>query len=143
MFLVAGRIGGTSDWDSAYGDTAALMDWNQILKLQAQGIEFGSHTINHRHLPALSPAEAATELLQSRLTLEQRLERPVRSLAYPFGQYEPWLQHLVGACGYLDAVTTRSMLSTLEDTDLALARVEVDGRAGIDDFVRSLRDEAA
>jgi peptidoglycan/xylan/chitin deacetylase (PgdA/CDA1 family)/2-polyprenyl-3-methyl-5-hydroxy-6-metoxy-1,4-benzoquinol methylase len=143
VFLVAGRIGGTSDWDSAYGDTAALMDWNQILDLQAQGVEFGSHTINHQHLPALSPGEAATELLQARLRLEQRLGRPVRSLAYPFGQYEPWLLHLAGTCGYLDAVTTRSMLSTLEDTDLALPRVEVDGRAGIDDFVRSLQADSA
>ena len=140
VFLVTGRIGETSDWDAAYGDTAPLMDWNQILDLQANGIEFGSHTVNHRHLPALSPAEAATELLQSRLNLEQRLERPVRSLAYPFGQYEPWLMHLAGACGYLDAVTTRSMLSTIEDPDLGLARVEVDGWAGISGFISALQE---
>jgi peptidoglycan/xylan/chitin deacetylase (PgdA/CDA1 family) len=140
VFLVSEKIGRTSDWDTEYGDTAPLMNWERILRLQKEGVEFGSHTATHPHLPALAPAEAASELMRSRLVLEERLGRPVRSLAYPFGLHEPWVMHLAGACGYLDAVSTRAGRSTLGDHDLSLARVEVDGRNGLDAFIRNLGD---
>jgi peptidoglycan/xylan/chitin deacetylase (PgdA/CDA1 family) len=57
VFLVAERVGKSNQWDEIYGESVPLMDWVQIRQLQAQGIEFGSHSTTHRPLTALSVPE--------------------------------------------------------------------------------------
>ena len=61
------------------------MKWDELRDLAERGIEVGSHTISHRHLPRLSDAELADELGSSRERLEDELGRPCTVLAYPFG----------------------------------------------------------
>jgi len=53
-------------------------------QLQAAGEELGSHTVTHRNLTTLSPAEVTAELANSKATLES-LFGPIHSLAYPYG----------------------------------------------------------
>lgn len=61
VFLVSEQVGKSNQWDTVYGERVPLMDWSQIRQLQAQGIEFGSHTATHRPLTALSAAEVVRE----------------------------------------------------------------------------------
>src|SRR5205085_263883 len=85
VFLVSDRIGSTNEWDTVYGETLPLLDWEVVRSLQAEGIDFGSHTATHPKLTGLSPAQVVRELARSRATLEQRLERRVTAVAYPHG----------------------------------------------------------
>lgn len=48
----------------------------------------GSHTINHVHLDQLSKEERVKELAESKRALEELIGKPVRSLAYPYGDYD-------------------------------------------------------
>ncbi|WP_035611435.1 trifunctional glycosyltransferase/class I SAM-dependent methyltransferase/polysaccharide deacetylase [Haloferula sp. BvORR071] len=139
VFLVAGRIGGTNEWDSALGEPLELMDWDEILALQEEGVEFGSHTCTHPPLTGLTPAGVVRELAKSRTILESRLGHPVTAFAYPYGDNDPVVQHLTGACGYRFGLTCRSESVRFQDSLLALPRIEIPGDLDLPGFVSKLR----
>ena len=47
----------------------------------------GGHSVTHPHLPEKTANEAFRELMANRITLECLTDRPVNSLAFPFGGY--------------------------------------------------------
>jgi peptidoglycan/xylan/chitin deacetylase (PgdA/CDA1 family) len=138
MFLVAGKIGGTNDWDRAFGEEVELMDWDEILALQKEGVEFGCHTVTHAPLTGLSPAELVRELARSRAILEEKLKRPVDAIAYPYGDQDRAVQHLTGACGYTFGLSCRPGTSRFQDRLLELPRIEVMGGMPLQEFVAKL-----
>jgi peptidoglycan/xylan/chitin deacetylase (PgdA/CDA1 family) len=78
----------------------ATMDWHALRALAERGVEIGSHTVSHAHLPALSDAELQGELRDSRERIEDELGRPCRFLAFPYGEHDPRVQAAVAAAGY-------------------------------------------
>lgn len=62
------------------------LTWPQIREMHAAGMEVGSHSWGHRNLARLHPDEVEQELRRSKEVLEERLGRPIRLLAYPFGK---------------------------------------------------------
>ncbi|HHH30080.1 MAG TPA: hypothetical protein ENK57_17285 [Polyangiaceae bacterium] len=64
---------------------ATLMTWEQIDELARAGMDVESHTRTHRVVQTLLPDQLEAELRGSREILEERLGRPVRTLAYPVG----------------------------------------------------------
>jgi len=138
VFLVADRVGQSNQWDTIYGEEVPLMDWFQIRQLQAQGVEFGSHTATHRHLTALSIEEIVEECARSRTFLTQELGQPIQTIAYPYGDVDPVIQHLVGACGYTMGLSCRPGHSSLQDAPLLLPRIEIEGSTSLQEFVKKL-----
>ena len=67
-------------------DVDLPMDWRELRDLTRRGMTVGSHGVSHRRLAGLSAGELRRELEDSRRTLERRLEREVRFLAYPYGR---------------------------------------------------------
>ncbi len=66
--------------------THATMTDAQLNQLSADGlVEIGAHTVTHPVLADRSRDEQRFELAESRRRLEDVLNRPVRSFAYPFG----------------------------------------------------------
>lgn len=140
VFLVAEQVGKSNQWDEIYGESVPLMDWEQIRQLQAQGIEFGSHSTTHRPLTALSVPEIVEEGVRSRTILTSKLGRPVCAFAYPYGDFDPVVEHLIGACGYTMGVSCRPGRSKFENSLLALPRIEVSGSDRLQDFIAKLND---
>jgi peptidoglycan/xylan/chitin deacetylase (PgdA/CDA1 family) len=67
-------------------DSHGLMDTAGLTALGAHPLfEIGSHGVSHVMLSALPAHEQERELRASRTALEAAVERPVTSLAYPFG----------------------------------------------------------
>ena len=66
-------------------DQLRPLSWDHVRELRAAGMSIGSHTWSHRNLARLSPAESEGELRRSREVLEDRLQEPIRSIAYPWG----------------------------------------------------------
>ncbi|MCX5659229.1 MAG: polysaccharide deacetylase family protein [Planctomycetota bacterium] len=86
-----------------------LMDWTQVLELQAQGFEIGGHTATHANLGAGDPATIEREIAHCLGTLAEKLGRPVRTFAYPYGARENRGEVAMRALergGCLAAVTT-------------------------------------
>lgn len=58
-------------------------------KLTGKGeCSVGGHSVSHPHLPKLPVNEAFYELMANRIALECLTDRPVNSLAFPFGGYQ-------------------------------------------------------
>jgi peptidoglycan/xylan/chitin deacetylase (PgdA/CDA1 family) len=142
VFLVTGAIGESNSWDRAYGEQLPLLGQRELLQLQGEGVTFGSHSISHHPLTGLSPADVVREGLGSRLTLEHMLGLPTQAFAYPYGDTDQVVQHLIGACGYLFGLSCRHGFSSFDDSLLALPRIEVGGLDRFQDFVAKLSTES-
>ncbi len=58
-------------------------------KLTDQGkCSIGGHSVSHPHLPKLPANETFYQLIANRIALECLTDRPVNSLAFPFGGYQ-------------------------------------------------------
>ena len=58
-------------------------------KLSDQGIcSVGGHSVSHPKLPELPANDVLYQLLDNRIALECLADRPVNSLAFPYGQYQ-------------------------------------------------------
>jgi peptidoglycan/xylan/chitin deacetylase (PgdA/CDA1 family) len=84
-------------------DELVTLSWDALRDLAERGIEIGSHTISHPHLPLLSDEELARELRDSRESIEDELGRPCPFLAYPFGDQDERVRAAAGAAGYTGA----------------------------------------
>jgi peptidoglycan/xylan/chitin deacetylase (PgdA/CDA1 family) len=110
----------------------------QLLQMAGAGIRFGSHTVTHPNL-ALAPDDAIDrELRDSRRYLTQLLDRPVRSLAYPFGTpdtYDERAKSAARACGYELAVSFRQGVNWPGTLDaMELRRVGISPGIGSEQF---------
>ncbi|MEG4218788.1 sulfotransferase [Microcoleus sp. Pol14C6] len=125
VFLVAESIGKTNSWEKAEFEEVPLMGWPEILQLRDAGIEFGSMSATHQPLTALSPTEIVREAVKSRAILEQGLEKSVKCFAYPYGDFDPIVAHLIGASGYTFGVSYQLNFSSFDDALLSLPRIQV------------------
>ena len=76
------------------------MRWDELRALSERGIEIGSHTVSHPHLPSLSDAELDRELIDSRAEIEDELALPCRYLAYPYGDEDGRVRAAARRAGY-------------------------------------------
>jgi peptidoglycan/xylan/chitin deacetylase (PgdA/CDA1 family) len=109
VFMVAGRAGSCLDGepDPRLG---RLMDWEELAELAAMGIEVGGHTLNHPRLARLDARAQRDEIAGCRDLLEQKLQRPVRAFAYPYGSaldYNAESMAAVREAGYAFACSNR------------------------------------
>jgi peptidoglycan/xylan/chitin deacetylase (PgdA/CDA1 family) len=105
-YLVADRLGQTSDWEARDGgETDLLMDESQVREWLAAGHQIGAHTCTHPRLSQLSDAQANEEISASRKKLEDRFGLPVEHFAYPYGDYNERTVELVRQAGFETAVT--------------------------------------
>ena len=81
-FAVAGRVGGTNEWDQPDGARALdLADADALLTLADRGIEIGVHSYTHRALATIDTGELAHEIDGCADQLETLgLPRPVLTL---------------------------------------------------------------
>jgi peptidoglycan/xylan/chitin deacetylase (PgdA/CDA1 family) len=117
----------------------ATMDWADLARLADDPkVTIGSATVNYPVLANLKDAEAMREMTMGKAVLETALHRPVRHLAFPFGDQATFRRaHVAMAAqaGYVSAASTiPGVVQTEGGTDLhALPRIAWDGR------LRSLR----
>jgi peptidoglycan/xylan/chitin deacetylase (PgdA/CDA1 family) len=134
FYIVADLVGGSNEWDHDLGERLPLMDWDGVRDLARRGFEIGSHSTRHRPLPTLAPGEMVRDLARSKRVLEERLERPVDDVSYPYGLYDVAVEKYAGACGYTYGVTTEGRRAIWGDHLLELPRLEVRGETSLADF---------
>jgi peptidoglycan/xylan/chitin deacetylase (PgdA/CDA1 family) len=93
FFVTAGLIGAPG-WLSPY----------MLREMHKGGMIIGSHTVNHRSLPHLSPDSAVQELRESKVILEDFLGERCSTFSYPFGDFNAETKRLVYETGYDCAV---------------------------------------
>jgi peptidoglycan/xylan/chitin deacetylase (PgdA/CDA1 family)/SAM-dependent methyltransferase len=91
-------------------------------------VDVGAHSVTHPQLSALSVNDQRVEIAQSRARLEELLDRPVQSFAYPFGgprDYDASTVSLVREQGFRVACSNFPGLVTSETPLFELPRVMV------------------
>lgn len=76
------------------------MSWEQIAALADAGWEIGAHTRSHPDLTTLEDDVLLDELADSKLECEQRLGRPCRSVAYPYGAVDARVAAAAARAGF-------------------------------------------
>ena len=101
IFVVTRFIGKENDWDLPLpGMRRRHLSESEMRDLSHRGFSFGSHTRTHRDLTRLDPDETREELSGSKGELEAIIDRPVRSLSYPFGRFDSRVSGEASAAGY-------------------------------------------
>jgi peptidoglycan/xylan/chitin deacetylase (PgdA/CDA1 family)/GT2 family glycosyltransferase/SAM-dependent methyltransferase len=142
LFAVAGEVGGRNRWDEGLGETLELLDWDELRGLRAEGLELGSHAWTHPRLTRLSAEDVVREAIRSRARLERELGGTVDAFAYPYGDLDPAVRRLVGACGYDYGLAAGGGRARLADDPLELPRLEISGEHTLADFVRLVDPDA-
>jgi peptidoglycan/xylan/chitin deacetylase (PgdA/CDA1 family) len=85
VFAPTGKLGGDEAWGGGDSPGRPLMSWNDLDALTADGVEFGAHGVTHADLTAIPPQARREEIERSGAMLAERLGRPTRSFAAPYG----------------------------------------------------------
>lgn len=94
-FVISGHMG----W-------GGYMTPSQVVAADGMGFTIGAHTVDHVALAAQSPARAAWEIRQSKLTLEGLLGHPVLDFAYPYGSFNAYDEAQAKSDGFEAAAST-------------------------------------
>jgi peptidoglycan/xylan/chitin deacetylase (PgdA/CDA1 family) len=118
-------------WDQARRDA---LDWDRVREMAADPlVDIGAHTLSHPLLGELERDEARRQIVESKLTIEREIDRPVRHFAFPFGDSRAIGRHgisLAREAGFDLAVTTRRAVFTAADVKrpYELPRITLDSR---------------
>lgn len=115
-----------------------FLSWDKVQEMADWGVEFGSHTCQHAVLSSLDYEAQRHELEASKKEIEQRLSRPCRNLAYPYGgptSVNETTERVLGelsydhACSYISGVNYQGAVN-----DFQLRRLHVDRTVNFDWF---------
>lgn len=101
--------------------------WQEAREMeQSTWISFGAHTMNHPMLTCLTdPLEVDYEVRESRVALEKTLGHPVRTFAYPYGEFGEREVQAARAADYACAVTTIHGVNSPQTDPHLLCRIVV------------------
>jgi peptidoglycan/xylan/chitin deacetylase (PgdA/CDA1 family) len=94
---------GIERWSADYPEEMACLGVSELRDLADRGWEIGAHTHTHPHLSRLDAEGLDEELRRPRDLLEDWLDRPCTSLAYPYGDFSPTVVEAAGRAGYTAA----------------------------------------
>jgi peptidoglycan/xylan/chitin deacetylase (PgdA/CDA1 family) len=89
FFVLAGRL-----------DQVGYLRRSQLRELSKEGFEIGSHGLDHVDWTAADDEALARELLNSKLIIENIIDRRVTAAAIPFGLYDRRVLHALLQFGY-------------------------------------------
>jgi peptidoglycan/xylan/chitin deacetylase (PgdA/CDA1 family) len=95
FFVCSGRL-----------DKPTFLSRTQVRELLAQGMEIGSHGVDHVSWRRLSPESLDRELGRSRSTLEGLCNRPILTASCPLGDYNRTVLRGVRKAGYTEIYTS-------------------------------------
>ena len=93
--------------------------------MRSGGIDFGSHTVFHSILPETDDDVCAAEIRDSKNRMEEELQEPCLSFAYPNGNHGVREKELLESEGYRFAVTQDFGVNETKTDPLVLSRIEV------------------
>lgn len=134
----------TTGWLRDAGPYAAgrppgrMLTWRQVEEIAAAGVEIGAHGHSHAQLDQLGLADLREELRLSRELLQDRLSRPVRTMAYPYGYSSARVRSRVQACGYAGACVVAGAVLDGRHDPYAVPRLTVRAGTTADRFARTL-----
>ena len=117
---------------------SGYLETEHLSQLLAAGWEIGSHTKSHANLRKVN-TNLTKEIQDSRLHLENLLNTPITSFAYPFGISSSVIRQWVRDTGYQAGMGLGTMNRHTEKSRYYLSRKEVHGDVDLIEFASLLQ----
>lgn len=125
-FAVAGRFGGTNDWDAAPSDQRLrVLDADGLQEVRRLGIDIGAHSLTHPPLTELGEDELHAEIAGCLDAFDSAGLAPPLAFAYPHGRHNAAVVKAVREAGFRAAFTTQAGLVTRDSDRYRLSRIEI------------------
>ncbi|AOR22500.2 polysaccharide deacetylase [Clostridium taeniosporum] len=121
-------------------DGGYYLSEDAIKKMSDYGIDIQSHTAGHPDLATMTYEEQLKEFIESKDTLEAITEKPVTSIAYPYGHYNNNTIKAAKDAGFKLGFTTHLGLSDRNDNPLLLDRIYISSNYDMDTFKKLLNN---
>jgi peptidoglycan/xylan/chitin deacetylase (PgdA/CDA1 family) len=113
LYVTTGQLG-----------AAGMLTGRQLRSL-AGTVEVGAHSRSHPRLDELPSERLRDEVHGSKADLEDLLQRPTRSFAYPHGDHDRGVRQAVVEAGFGSAAAVKNAFSHDRDDPFAIARITV------------------
>jgi peptidoglycan/xylan/chitin deacetylase (PgdA/CDA1 family) len=141
LYVPTAYVGATTSFNVSMGEqNRAVLSWQALLDIAAEGVEVAAHSHTHPQLDRVPPLVASDEVRRSRAVLEDKLGLAVDGFAYPFGYWNRAVRAAVDAAGYRYACGVDDLITAPGDDVLTLPRLTVNagiGVAGLADLLRA------
>jgi peptidoglycan/xylan/chitin deacetylase (PgdA/CDA1 family) len=113
--------------------------WKELKKMANAGMDIQSHTLSHPFLTKMSASGGMDylewlkqELEGSKNLLQEKLERPVFLLAYPYGWYNNFVEKLAFQAGYQGVFTVNYGINRPDPVERRFSRFVIDNTMDLD-----------
>jgi peptidoglycan/xylan/chitin deacetylase (PgdA/CDA1 family) len=131
LYVTTGQLG-----------AAGMLTRGQLQSLGGS-VEVGAHSRSHPRLDELPADRLRDEVHGSKADLEELLQRPVRSFAYPHGDHDRWVRQVVVEAGFDSAAAVKNAFSHDRDDPFAIARITVTATTTSERIARLLEGRGA
>jgi peptidoglycan/xylan/chitin deacetylase (PgdA/CDA1 family) len=139
LYVPTGFVGGTTRFNVSVGEeNRAVLSWQALADIAAEGIEVAAHSHSHPQLDRVPDAIVSDEVRRCRRLLEDKLGIAVDGFAYPFGFWNGAARQAVAAAGYRYACAVAELTTAADDDVLTLPRLTVNAGIGVAGLTRLL-----
>jgi peptidoglycan/xylan/chitin deacetylase (PgdA/CDA1 family) len=139
LYVPTGYVGGTAGFLRSVGEeNRAMLSWQALRDIAAEGIEAAAHSHTHPQLDRVPTAVMSDEVRRSRCLLEDHLGMAISGFAYPYGYWNRAVRATVAAAGFRYAVTVADLMTAPDDDVLTLPRLTVNAGIGVQGLARLL-----
>jgi peptidoglycan/xylan/chitin deacetylase (PgdA/CDA1 family) len=131
LYVTTGQLG-----------AAGMLTRGQLQSLGGS-VEVGAHSCSHPRLDELPADRLRDEVHGSKADLEEVLQRPVRSFAYPHGDHDRRVRQVVVDAGFDSAAAVKNAFSHDHDDPFAIARITVTAATTSERIARLLEGRGA
>lgn len=127
LFVVTRHVGGTNAWGGTPETgipTLPLLDWSDLERLAADGVDIGAHTRTHPKLTNLSPEAVEAEMDGCLQDLQTHLGVGADCFAYPYGAVDERIA-AAAASRFQAALTTRFAPLAATDALMRIPRLDM------------------
>lgn len=108
-----------------------VLSLEQLRELVGAGVECGGHSHTHPQLDDVPADRLAEEVRRPKQVLEEALQTPVETFAYPYGYHDRATKEAVASAGYLAACRVGNLACEPRDDRFALPRLTVGSRTNV------------
>ena len=134
VFPIVNWVGRENKWEQFNQQITRTMDWEKLREWQAAGMEVGSHTLNHPFLTQCDKDKLEQELLNSKMSLEEKLGKRINFLCYPYGFFDERTISVAQECEYKGALAIYDNVPLGQQDMFALARIPIPSRQPLWEF---------
>ncbi len=122
----------------SYIGSSDYLSWDQVRKLSDNGMEIGSHSLNHNDLSSVSSKRSDIEIIKSKSIIEDKISKKVRCFSFPYGRYNNKIINNVLKSGYDYCFTSKPGL--FNSGDVVIPRISLNNTLNNSDIAKIIDD---